>query len=442
MMMNYTSCILFIALNFLYVVNINRLLLLVDGSRPSYRHTSILVLTGTLIVASGLSGYFRFTDDMPTAASLSILLTYILIFLIIFLMHNNKCGALYVTSVFMCLDSIVQSMCGIFIEFFWTSDMIGIITKAASLLINLIFFLVSGSLIKKTETVLPFTARLIPKKVHALVLSMLMLLGEMCGCIQSKFANEALQNNIILVSTLIIIPLLFMMIVYLINNCISRQYYELMSDIMEENVNEQVSYYKKMATMSNELRKFRHDYKNHLTCINMLIDSGKYAKASQYIQDVTNQEIISSKTYSSGNYIADSILDRKNENAQANNAEIVFNGAIDNSVPLAKLSTILFNALDNAVEACGRIDSAEKLIIDVKCAVNRNLQIISIANPMPEKSRFDKTSKSDKKNHGFGLINIRKAVTDLNGQMKIDAENGTFALTVEFPLTPSSEPVM
>ena len=150
---------------------------------------------------------------------------------------------------------------------------------------------------------------------------------------------------------------------------------------------------------------------------------------------MTNQEIISSKTYSTGNYIADSILDKKNENAQANNAEIVFNGAIDSNAPLSKLSTILFNALDNAVEACGRISSEEKLTIDVKCAVNRNMQIISISNPMPEKCRFDRTSKSDKKNHGFGLINIRKAVNDLGGQMKIDTDNGVFSLTGEYPLS-------
>lgn len=433
MITNYAFCVIFIALALLYVVNINRVIFLVEGRCSSYK--KVLPLMGSLAAASGVCGFFRFADNVPVTVSLFTLLSYILIFLIVFLMHENKRGALYVTAVYMCIDSILQSMCEILLEFFWTSDMISGVSKLVSLLLNLLILLITFPQIRKNDSVLPFTSKLIPTKVHGLVLSMLMLLGEMCGCFQSSFSNETLRNNIILISTLIIIPILFMMIVYLIKSCISKQYYELMSDIMEKNVSEQVSYYKKIDTMNNEMRKFRHDYKNHLICINMLIDSGKYSKASQYIRDVTNQEIISSKTYSTGNYIADSILDKKNENAQANNAEIVFNGAIDSNAPLSKLSTILFNALDNAVEACGRIISEEKLTIDVKCAVNRNMQIISISNPMPEKCRFDRTSKSDKKNHGFGLINIRKAVNDLGGQMKIDTDNGVFSLTVEYPLS-------
>ena len=433
MMINYIFSVIVIALSLLYVVNINRILFLIDGTCSPYK--KVIPLLVCLSAASSVCGFFSFSDNVPVTVSLFTLLFYVLVFLIVYLMHPNKRSALYVTAVYMCLDSILQSMCKLLLDFFWTSSMVSGISKLASLLINLLILLLTTRYMEKNDNILPFTAKLIPTKVHGLVLSMLMLLGELFGCYQSKFSNETLQNNILMISTLIIIPIIFMMIIYLIKSCISKQYYELMSDIMEKNVNEQISYYKKIDTMNNDMKRFRHDYKNHLQCISMLIDSKQYSKASQYIQDVTKQEIISSKTYSTGNYIADSILDNKNENAQANNAEIVFSGAIDSNAPLSKLSTILFNALDNAVEACGRINSSEKMVIDVRCAVSHNIQVISISNPMPEKSRFDKTSKSDKKNHGFGLINIRKAVNDLDGQMKIDTENGIFSLTVEYSLS-------
>ncbi len=76
-------------------------------------------------------------------------------------------------------------------------------------------------------------------------------------------------------------------------------------------------------------------------------------------------------------------------------------------------------------------------IIEIKCAILQNIQIIRISNPNEKEST--ETTKPDKKNHGFGLYNIRKTVEKLNGQMHIPEKTPFFVLELEFNIKKSAE---
>ncbi len=78
----------------------------------------------------------------------------------------------------------------------------------------------------------------------------------------------------------------------------------------------------------------------------------------------------------------------------------------------------LSNALDNSIEACSKIDSDETQIIDVKCVASELIQIIRISNPNLD-NNVTETSKADRKNHRFGLSNIRRTLLRMDGQMII-----------------------
>ena len=45
------------------------------------------------------------------------------------------------------------------------------------------------------------------------------------------------------------------------------------------------------------------------------------------------------------------------------------------------------------------------------------------------------STKVDKKNHGYGLANIRKTVAANNGSCFIETENSIFHITIAIPLT-------
>ena len=43
------------------------------------------------------------------------------------------------------------------------------------------------------------------------------------------------------------------------------------------------------------------------------------------------------------------------------------------------------------------------------------------------------TSKSDKDHHGFGLMNVRRAVEDYNGILKAESDEKSFTLSILMP---------
>ena len=92
---------------------------------------------------------------------------------------------------------------------------------------------------------------------------------------------------------------------------------------MEKQVSEQVKYYIKIDKLNQDLREFRHDYKNHMICFQALLENGEYNDALEYIKEITNQDIIETHNFFSGNQIADAIFSDKNEYAVKNNIEII-----------------------------------------------------------------------------------------------------------------------
>ena len=68
--------------------------------------------------------------------------------------------------------------------------------------------------------------------------------------------------------------------------------------------------------MTDDLREFRHDYKNHMICLQSLLNNKQYDEALSYVKSITNQEILDSNKFFSVNQIADAILTDKNELAQ------------------------------------------------------------------------------------------------------------------------------
>ena len=125
-------------------------------------------------------------------------------------------------------------------------------------------------------------------------------------------------------------------------------------------------------------------------------------------------------------------LNSASELAQKNNCKIIFDGSVSDEISVSNLCTILSNALDNSIEACSKIDSDETQIIDVKCVASELIQIIRISNPNLDNNAVTETSKADRKNHGFGLSNIRRTVERMDGQMIISSQYPTFVLEIEF----------
>lgn len=424
----YTT--IFVLVSFFNLININNILKLISDDFVYQKAGFIAV--GLQLIFSGINGYCRFTDKYLPLALISSLLSYSLIFACALIFHKKKKRAIYVSAMFLIIDSIMQSLSCIILELFSINYNQTYLTKGVSVIFNIISLLLVTKLQRKRKNMIRSGLKIIPDHLYVLILVALLLSGEMFGCIPIDFERVKIRNNIINFSAVLIVPIFMVLIIYLLFNCISKQYFENISLLMEKQVEQQVEHYKKINKLTDDLREFRHDYKNHMICLQSLLNNKQYDEALSYVKSITNQEILDSNKFFSGNQIADAILTDKNELAQKNNCKIIFDGSVSDEISVSNLCTILSNALDNSIEACSKIDSDETQIIDVKCVASELIQIIRISNPNFDNNAVTETSKADRKNHGFGLSNIRRTVERMDGQMIISSQYPTFVLEIEF----------
>lgn len=424
----YTT--IFVLVSFFNLININNILKLISDDFVYQKAGFIAV--GLQLIFSGINGYCRFTDKYLPLALISSLLSYSLIFACALIFHKKKKRAIYVSAMFLIINSIMQSLSCIILELFSINYNQTYLTKGVSVIFNIISLLLVTKLQRKRKNMIRSGLKIIPDHLYVLILVALLLSGEMFGCIPIDFERVKIRNNIINFSAVLIVPIFMVLIIYLLFNCISKQYFENISLLMEKQVEQQVEHYKKINKLTDDLREFRHDYKNHMICLQSLLNNKQYDEALSYVKSITNQEILDSNKFFSGNQIADAILTDKNELAQKNNCKIIFDGSVSDEISVSNLCTILSNALDNSIEACSKIDSDETQIIDVKCVASELIQIIRISNPNLDNNAVTETSKADRKNHGFGLSNIRRTVERMDGQMIISSQYPTFVLEIEF----------
>ncbi len=91
---------------------------------------------------------------------------------------------------------------------------------------------------------------------------------------------------------------------------------------------------------------------------------------------------------------------------------------------------IFGNALDNAIEACDKVDKVkENRYINVSVKYDRDKLICKITNSCVNKNKQSKaTTKQDEKNHGIGTDNIMKALEKYKSVSKITRTDDKYTL--------------
>lgn len=190
----------------------------------------------------------------------------------------------------------------------------------------------------------------------------------------------------------------------------------------------------KMEDAYNHTRALRHDLKNHLRALSGMLQGGSTEDALRYMQ--TMQSDLEDATYFAvtGNTAVDAILNEKLLTAQRQETNLRFD-----AVPLKQtkakpmdLCIILSNALDNALEACQKIDDIQARTVSLKIREESDFLLLSVQNPVSEPPKrlgngfF--SEKKDRENHGIGLRSIRSTVEKYNGEVLAECENNVFTL--------------
>ena len=146
----------------------------------------------------------------------------------------------------------------------------------------------------------------------------------------------------------------------MILNATTNTYLKKLTHDYEEQIKAQAEHYSALAKANFELRRFQHDFKNIKVGVSKLIAEERLTEAINML-DSTHEDIYNTThsllCFDTGNGIVDALLADKQCNAALSNIKIKFEGAVpSSSISATELCVLFGNTIDNAIEACEKID--------------------------------------------------------------------------------------
>lgn len=208
--------------------------------------------------------------------------------------------------------------------------------------------------------------------------------------------------------------------------------------LLHEQTQNQMHLYQSMKKRYEQQRRFSHDYKNQLHCIQGMIGSGQTKEALEYISGLTGSFRDNEMCVNTEHAVVNVMLNQKYQEACDKGIVMTMASGDLSGLTISEedIVTLLGNLLDNAIEACEKL--AENKVIQFKMVLEEGQLILSIRNPVKDavqiKDNRIVTSKRDKSRHGIGLLNVDSVISKNNGTSVLKCEDGWFTFAVMIPL--------
>lgn len=196
----------------------------------------------------------------------------------------------------------------------------------------------------------------------------------------------------------------------------------------------QNNYAESIQQQADALQRMRHDWKQHLSVVQMMLSENEVERAKNYLHSYQNREIPLNLHVRSSNPYLDALLHVKFTVAREYgiqvdlNCQAEFDGYSD-----VELCNLVGNLMDNAIEACQEIPEHMRRI---RLTIHGNAErlMIETANtvkaPVTMQNPHMKTNKKDGVKHGYGLKTIRSIVRHYHGDLDYYDEDGLFHMQV------------
>ena len=186
--------------------------------------------------------------------------------------------------------------------------------------------------------------------------------------------------------------------------------------------------YKILEENEKEIHIIRHDILKYMAEMKEMLNKGNREVAERYVEDISNIVCKDTSISRTGNLVLDTILNIENRKAVALGIkyDVKLNISENINISSIDLSSILYNAIDNAIEACEKVK--EKYILVSITADNKALKI-NIENtslPVDIENNKIKTTKVDHRRHGYGIASIKRALKNNDGFITLNYQDGIF----------------
>ena len=165
-----------------------------------------------------------------------------------------------------------------------------------------------------------------------------------------------------------------------------------------------------------------------------MLEQREEEKAQWYLREVMTNKIenIANTVYTES-IVLNAVLNTKITAMKELGIQWYCNVAIDvKKINEVDVSVILANLLDNAIEACKK--NTQERMIKIMLREQKNMIHVQVTNTIEqsvlEENAGLKTTKKDKKKHGYGILSVKKLAQEHDGLVKHYEEGNEFVTQV------------
>ena len=162
---------------------------------------------------------------------------------------------------------------------------------------------------------------------------------------------------LIIIVVIIIFAAAFFFVRNFILNMIDKRIGRFQSELIENQIRE-------TQNMYNQVRGWRHDYRNHIQNMKILLSEGNYDKLNGYLNELAEDLNTVDTVIKTGNVMADAVLNSKLTTAQKANIKVTVKAGVPDDIVMSdvELCAVMGNLLDNALEACMKLPEEERFL--------------------------------------------------------------------------------
>lgn len=420
------------------------------GERKSRRYNAVRSRYSLIICVVSLV----LVRMMANGAELHIVYNYVSIIIIVmiighFLFQYSIKYCLLLGSVFLSVILLGQLISCIFF-YRYSSD--GILADLSEkyqihmILIAEIVIIIGNLVIKKIVNKIPLL--LSGLNVVTIIIPLFINIVVMAICADQLYNDKRMiVDNVWSIITIIVVCIVVFMgtvcNIVVLENYLNVKKIENEKNLQISEMSLQYDYYMKQSNDMENIRKISHDIKNHLEALRGNVD---YQQKQEYIDGIESKLDIYQSYYKTGNAFLDNLLHAKRLEALEKKIEFkVFTDFTPfKRVKNEDLCVIVSNTIDNALRECQlmKADNPKiECLVQLKARKIKGFLSIICENSLRESqaealrgNSVMETSKEDKKNHGFGVKNIRRVVREYGGEVSFNVVDDMFSVSILIPI--------
>ena len=192
-----------------------------------------------------------------------------------------------------------------------------------------------------------------------------------------------------------------------------------------------------MIESHEQIRRIRHDMKNHLNTIFLLYSKGSQEELLDYLHSASDLIGQTEQVISTGNPGFDAVLNMKLNEMKEKGIDCspALSVPQNMALPFSYTVTILGNLLDNAIQAVlTRMDHTAPAGAEQSNLVNMNHPVITLSVTWQQGNLFlhvsNPCSAETVPQYGIGLRNVEETVKKYSGTMQTTVENGNYVTDI------------